>query len=81
MNGSSQAQMALTSGTMNGLTGNNNNNSSNNQTVGRVPSRNNSFTAASNNNLHLSKDVSVTELSHGFSDDCFFNNSDIYGSL
>ncbi|CAG7887630.1 unnamed protein product, partial [Brassica rapa] len=81
MNGSSQAQMALTSGTMNGLTGNYNNNSSNNQTVGRVPSRNNSFTAASNNNLHLSKDVSVTELSHGFSDDCFFNNSDIYGSL
>ncbi|RID78752.1 hypothetical protein BRARA_A01545 [Brassica rapa] len=189
MNGSSQAQMALTSGTMNGLTGNNNNNSSNNQTVGRgamngsaqaaaaltnyqsmlmrqnamnnpnsntckqdafssqkptpnsnqspsssshqmqqqqrnmlqqnhphhlqpphgnnqeqemsenrpsrnptastssisgggrVPSRNNSFTAASNNNFHLSKDVSVTELSHGFSDDCFFNNSDIYGSL
>ncbi|KAF3530731.1 hypothetical protein DY000_02038323 [Brassica cretica] len=48
---------------------------------GRVPSRNNSFTAASNNNLHLSKDVSVTELSHGFSDDGFFNNSDIYGSL
>ena len=48
---------------------------------GRVPSRNNSFTAAWNNNLHLSKDVSVTELSHGFSDDGFFNNSDIYGSL
>ncbi|KAG2248606.1 hypothetical protein Bca52824_088234 [Brassica carinata] len=48
---------------------------------GRVPSRNNSFTAASNNNLHLSKDVSVTELSHGFSDDGFFNNSDIYGTL
>ncbi|KAF3598873.1 hypothetical protein F2Q69_00034019 [Brassica cretica] len=48
---------------------------------GRVPSRNNSFTVASNNNLHLSKDVSVTELSHGFSDDGFFNNSDIYGSL
>ncbi|CDY57709.1 BnaC01g41650D [Brassica napus] len=77
--GSSQAQMALTSGTMNDLTGNNNNS---NQTLGgRVPSRNNSFTAASNNNLHLSKDVSVTELSHGFSDDGFFNNSDIYGSL
>ncbi|KAG2244714.1 hypothetical protein Bca52824_093446 [Brassica carinata] len=47
---------------------------------GRVPSRNNSFTAASNNNLHLSKDISVTELSHDFSDDGFFNNSDIYGS-
>ncbi|ESQ40815.1 hypothetical protein EUTSA_v10012897mg [Eutrema salsugineum] len=48
---------------------------------GRVPSRNNSFKAASNNNLHLAEDISVTELSHDFSEDSFFNNSDIYGAL
>ncbi|XP_010433622.1 PREDICTED: probable transcriptional regulator SLK1 [Camelina sativa] len=49
---------------------------------GRVPSRNNSFKAASNNNLHLSEDISVTGLlSHDFSEDGFFNNSDIYGGL
>ncbi|CAN8325904.1 unnamed protein product [Cochlearia groenlandica] len=49
---------------------------------GRVPSRNNSFkTASNNNNLHLSEDISVPELSHDFSEDGFFNNSDIYGAL
>ncbi|XP_010448417.1 PREDICTED: probable transcriptional regulator SLK3 [Camelina sativa] len=48
---------------------------------GQVPSRNNSFKAASNNNLHLPEDISVPELSHDFSEDGFFNNSDIYGGL
>ncbi|KAL0698348.1 hypothetical protein Bca4012_054470 [Brassica carinata] len=48
---------------------------------GRVPSRNNSFKAVSNNNHHLPEDMSITELSHDFSEDAFFNNSDIYGSL
>ncbi|CAH2077974.1 unnamed protein product [Thlaspi arvense] len=50
---------------------------------GRVPSRNNSFKAVSNsnNNLHMSEDISVTELSHDFPEDGFFNNSDIYGAL
>ncbi|KAG2319261.1 hypothetical protein Bca52824_012474 [Brassica carinata] len=48
---------------------------------GRAPSRNNSFKAVSNNNHHLPEDMSITELSHDFSEDAFFNNSDIYGSL
>lgn len=50
---------------------------------GRVPSRNNSFKAVSNNNNHhhLPEDISIAELSHDFSEDAFFNNSDIYGSL
>ncbi|KAG5390062.1 hypothetical protein IGI04_031603 [Brassica rapa subsp. trilocularis] len=49
---------------------------------GRVPSRNNSFKAVvSNNNHHLPEDISIPELSHDFSEDAFFNNSDIYGSL
>lgn len=48
---------------------------------GRVPSRNNSFKAVSNSNLHLSEDISVTELSHDFSEDGFFNNNDMYGGL
>ncbi|KAL1202868.1 putative transcriptional regulator SLK1 [Cardamine amara subsp. amara] len=48
---------------------------------GRAPSRNNSFKSASNNNLHLSEDISVTELSRDFSEDGFFNNGDIYGGL
>ncbi|CAH2077976.1 unnamed protein product [Thlaspi arvense] len=50
---------------------------------GRVPSRNNSFKAVSNsnNNLHMSEDIAVTELSHDFPEDGFFNNSDIYGAL
>ncbi|KFK29052.1 hypothetical protein AALP_AA7G082500 [Arabis alpina] len=47
----------------------------------RVPSRNNSFKSASNNNLHLSEDISVPELSHDFSGDGFFNNNNIYGDL
>ncbi|KAG7541503.1 LIM-domain binding protein/SEUSS [Arabidopsis thaliana x Arabidopsis arenosa] len=46
---------------------------------GRAPSRNNSFKAASNNNLHFSEDISITD--HDFSEDGFFNNSDIYGGL
>ncbi|KAF8077504.1 hypothetical protein N665_1032s0015 [Sinapis alba] len=41
---------------------------------GRVPSRDNSSEAASNNNLHLSEDA--TELPEEFSDDNFFNDSD-----
>ncbi|XP_009109203.1 probable transcriptional regulator SLK1 [Brassica rapa] len=50
---------------------------------GRVPSRNNSFKAvvSNNNNHHLPEDLSIPELSHDFSEDAFFNNSDIYGSL
>ncbi|KAG7546208.1 LIM-domain binding protein/SEUSS [Arabidopsis suecica] len=44
---------------------------------GRVPSRNNSFKAASDNNLPFSEDIS----DHDFSEDGFFNNSDIYGGL
>ncbi|KAF8077505.1 hypothetical protein N665_1032s0016 [Sinapis alba] len=49
---------------------------------GRVPSRNNSFKSASNNNhLPLSEDIPITELPHDFSEDDFFNNNDIYGSL
>ncbi|CAH8275384.1 unnamed protein product [Arabidopsis lyrata] len=46
---------------------------------GRVPSRNSSFKAASNNNLPFSDDISVTD--HDFSEDGFFNISDIYGGL
>ncbi|CAB81362.1 putative protein, partial [Arabidopsis thaliana] len=46
---------------------------------GRAPSRNNSFKAASNNNLHFSEDISITD--HDFSEDGFFNNNDIYGGL
>jgi hypothetical protein len=46
---------------------------------GRVPSRINSFKASSNNNLPFSEDISVTD--HDFSEDGFFNNSDIYGGL
>ncbi|KAJ0251007.1 transcriptional regulator SLK1 [Hirschfeldia incana] len=50
---------------------------------GRAPSRNNSFKAvvSNNNNHHLPEDLSIAELSHDFSEDAFFNNSDIYGSL
>ncbi|EOA15349.1 hypothetical protein CARUB_v10004256mg [Capsella rubella] len=47
---------------------------------GRVPSRNKSSKAASNNNLH-SEDISLPEISHDFSEDGFFNNNDIYGGL
>ncbi|CAL9226814.1 unnamed protein product [Arabidopsis halleri] len=46
---------------------------------GRVPSRNNSFKAASDNNLPFSEDISVSD--HDFSEDGFFNKSDIYGGL